>query len=69
MKKLGLALVTLLLWAAVFAQTEIDKVGFIYVGPVGDAGWTYAHDFRSTSPLKQNWVLKPSLLKVYLKPM
>jgi basic membrane protein A len=20
------------------------KVGFIYVGPVGDAGWTYAHD-------------------------
>lgn len=20
------------------------KVGFIYIGPVGDAGWTYAHD-------------------------
>ncbi len=20
------------------------KVGFIYVGPVGDAGWTFAHD-------------------------
>jgi len=20
------------------------KAGFIYVGPVGDAGWTYAHD-------------------------
>ncbi|HID15546.1 MAG TPA: BMP family ABC transporter substrate-binding protein [Candidatus Atribacteria bacterium] len=20
------------------------KIGFIYVGPVGDAGWTYAHD-------------------------
>ncbi|MHB8921684.1 MAG: BMP family ABC transporter substrate-binding protein [Halothiobacillus sp.] len=20
------------------------KVGFVYVGPVGDAGWTYAHD-------------------------
>lgn len=23
---------------------ERMKVGFIYVGPVGDAGWTYAHD-------------------------
>ncbi len=23
---------------------EKIKVGFIYVGPVGDAGWTYAHD-------------------------
>ena len=20
------------------------KIGFVYVGPVGDAGWTYAHD-------------------------
>jgi basic membrane protein A and related proteins len=26
------------------AQDEKLKVGFIYVGPVGDAGWTYAHD-------------------------
>jgi basic membrane protein A len=28
------------------AQTEAKeiKAGFIYVGPVGDAGWTYAHD-------------------------
>lgn len=23
---------------------EKFKVGFIYIGPVGDAGWTYAHD-------------------------
>jgi basic membrane protein A len=23
---------------------EKFKVGFVYVGPVGDAGWTYAHD-------------------------
>ena len=23
---------------------EDIKVGFVYVGPVGDAGWTYAHD-------------------------
>lgn len=26
------------------AAAEPLKVGFIYVGPVGDAGWTYAHD-------------------------
>ena len=30
--------------AAAFADQEPLKVGFIYVGPVGDAGWTYAHD-------------------------
>ena len=34
----------LLLVTAAFAQDEPLKVGFIYVGPVGDAGWTYAHD-------------------------
>lgn len=27
-----------------FAQGEKLKVGFIYVGPVGDGGWTYQHD-------------------------
>ncbi len=26
------------------AKPEPLKVGFVYVGPVGDAGWTYAHD-------------------------
>ncbi len=26
------------------AKPEPLKIGFIYVGPVGDAGWTYAHD-------------------------
>ncbi|HIM84240.1 MAG TPA: BMP family ABC transporter substrate-binding protein, partial [Acidimicrobiia bacterium] len=24
--------------------TAETKAAFIYVGPVGDAGWTYAHD-------------------------
>ncbi|NUB44624.1 BMP family ABC transporter substrate-binding protein [Fertoebacter nigrum] len=28
---------------AAFAQDKL-KVGFIYVGPVGDGGWTYQHD-------------------------
>ena len=26
------------------AQAEKLKVGFVYVGPVGDHGWTYRHD-------------------------
>ena len=26
------------------ANAEPLKVGFVYVGPTGDAGWTYAHD-------------------------
>ena len=26
------------------AADEKFKVGFVYVGPIGDAGWTYAHD-------------------------
>ncbi len=31
------------LTGAAFAQDK-TKVGFIYVGPVGDGGWTYEHD-------------------------
>ncbi|MEE2860014.1 MAG: BMP family ABC transporter substrate-binding protein [Pseudomonadota bacterium] len=30
--------------APAMAQDEPLKVGFIYVGPVGDGGWTYQHD-------------------------
>ena len=29
---------------AAAAGTAPLKVGFVYIGPVGDAGWTYAHD-------------------------
>lgn len=29
---------------AAAAQDEKTKVGFIYVGPIGDGGWTYEHD-------------------------
>ena len=36
---------SLLILVFAFAQAQDAlKVGFIYVGPVGDAGWTYAHD-------------------------
>ncbi len=27
-----------------FAQDDKTKVGFIYVGPIGDLGWSYQHD-------------------------
>ncbi len=45
MKKtvLFLLLLTFALCGSAFAGKQI-KAGFIYVGPVGDAGWTYAHD-------------------------
>jgi len=29
---------------AALAQDAKTKVGFIYVGPIGDGGWTYEHD-------------------------
>ncbi|MGV7211143.1 BMP family ABC transporter substrate-binding protein [Oxalobacteraceae bacterium A2-2] len=38
------ALAALGLAAAPSYAAEPLKVGFVYVGPVGDAGWTYAHD-------------------------
>jgi len=30
--------------ASAAAKADPLKIGFIYVGPVGDAGWTFAHD-------------------------
>ncbi|MCF3972517.1 BMP family ABC transporter substrate-binding protein [Paracoccus salsus] len=38
------AMMAISLAAPAFAQDEPLKVGFIYVGPVGDGGWTYQHD-------------------------
>ncbi len=43
MKKLLLA-GAMLLSSISFAFSEPLKVGFVYVGPVGDHGWTYMHD-------------------------
>lgn len=40
-------------------QKEI-KAGFIYVGPVGDAGWTYAHDQGRQEMEKLSFVKKNS---------
>ena len=35
---------TLLAFAAPAGAAEPLRVGFVYLGPVGDGGWTYAHD-------------------------
>ncbi|PWJ21950.1 BMP family ABC transporter substrate-binding protein [Jannaschia seohaensis] len=35
---------TLGLAGAAFAQDEPTKVGFVYVGPIGDGGWTFQHN-------------------------
>jgi len=39
-----LASAALAMTAATGALAEKTKVGFVYVGPVGDGGWTYEHD-------------------------
>ncbi len=44
-KTFATGLVAAALTAGAFsAQAEPVKVGFIYVGPIGDLGWTYRHD-------------------------
>ena len=38
--------------AQAFGQTPL-KIGFVYVGPIGDGGWTYAHDVGRKEMLKK----------------
>ena len=40
---LGLATATLISWSTAL-YAEPLKVGFVYVSPIGDAGWTFQHD-------------------------
>jgi len=35
---------SLLCFTGLVRAEEPLKIGFVYVGPIGDAGWTYAHD-------------------------
>ncbi|MDP5347648.1 MAG: BMP family ABC transporter substrate-binding protein, partial [Paracoccaceae bacterium] len=42
-KLLTTAALALGLATGAMAQDKL-KVGFVYVGPVGDGGWTYEHD-------------------------
>lgn len=51
-RRMLLTLLLLGLLSLVGAQDRL-KVGFIYVGPVGDAGWTYAHDLGRQAMLEQ----------------
>jgi len=44
MKKLLLAGAMLLTTLSASFAAEPFKVGFVYVGPIGDHGWTYMHD-------------------------
>lgn len=39
--------------AAAFAQQDPLKVGFVYVSPIGEAGWTYQHDLARKEMEKQ----------------
>lgn len=43
-RMIWLVLIALLVPQGLLAQVDSVKAGFIYVGPVGDAGWTFAHD-------------------------
>jgi len=38
------AAIALGLTTSAFAQDDKTTVGFVYVGPIGDGGWTYEHD-------------------------
>ena len=40
----SLAALALVLSVGVASAAEKTKVGFIYVGPIGDHGWSYEHD-------------------------
>ena len=40
----ALFLAAIMMVAGTSAHAEDVKVGFVYVGPVGDHGWTYRHD-------------------------
>jgi simple sugar transport system substrate-binding protein len=43
-KVLALSALAAVLAASPSFAADPLKIGFVYVGPVGDAGWTYAHD-------------------------
>lgn len=40
----GIGLSATLTAGQAFAADEPLKVGFVYVGPIGDHGWSYQHD-------------------------
>ena len=57
MKKIILAVTAALLAgaASIYGATAAEKlkVGFIYLGPIGDLGWTYQHDLARLAMIKE----------------
>jgi simple sugar transport system substrate-binding protein len=57
MRKIVLAATTVIVTAAASMlganAAEKLKVGFIYLGPIGDLGWTYQHDLARLAMLKE----------------
>lgn len=53
-----LATITLVVVASLFSVTSMaaDTVGFVYVSPIGDAGWTYQHDLGRLQMEKETGV-------------
>src|SRR6202161_4480242 len=49
------AVVTLTAGASLFGASAADKlkVGFIYLGPIGDFGWTYQHELARQALVKE----------------
>src|SRR3981189_836281 len=47
--------VMLVAGASLFGASAADKlkVGFIYLGPIGDLGWTYQHDLARQAVVKE----------------
>ena len=57
MRKITLILLSLVFCCSVALAAEEDmKVGFIYVSPIGDAGWSFAHDQGRLSVEEMNGV-------------
>ena len=54
-----LATMTLVVVASLFSATSMaaETVGFVYVSPIGDAGWTYQHDLGRLQMEKETGVI------------
>jgi len=57
MKRILMAVLAVLALGALGFSAEKIKAGFIYVGPIGDYGWTHAHDVaRRIVDEKYDWL-------------
>ena len=64
MKKIiTLSLMLLILSFASTSWAKDIKAAFIYVGPVGDGGWTYAHDQGRIEMEKLPFVTKTTFIE------